>query len=305
MSTVGDVGSVLSGVGKLGSAIFGGGATQTGIDPQVAAELEAQGLDINRFLANLQERQFLTDTPFNQAMAKYAAQSGALSQDFLNKMYGGAEEGAGAFAKRALSGELSPVSENLLRGVDVQTGQGSNMLKSQIMQNLAAQGIDPDSPAAQQIFAQEMRKYGVDQSQNRTALEEGIRQSDLATANNLLSGARNAPRLAGQGTPDMVQTQAEQEAAAKEAVAAKRKEMMGGKYAFMGRNLLAPSGTSGLLTQTGVQPGGDVVNRGYSNDTNQNSAQRGPVGVPWGTIRTMPNGKKAKFLNGDWVYGVM
>lgn len=195
------VGMLLGGVGSMASSMGGQGGVSAQIDPEVAAELAAKGVDMNEFQANLSAAQLGMNLPFTQSLMQYPVEAQRALQDAYStgfgKTYGSLKESMEAAAK----GEETAVTKNLLASMEQDVGRQYESAANQRAMELAQSGIDPSSPAYQAAMQDiEKAKRESALSQARTIRTEQA-EKGVGQAMNFLQWGASAQKLPGTELP--------------------------------------------------------------------------------------------------------
>lgn len=189
-------GMALQGVGGIISA-FNQPDYPAELSPEAQYDLAQQGIDLNKFQANLAAVQ----QAYSNSVLQYQLSKDPALQEAYNKYYGGAEEGMADYAKSAFSGELSPGAKQLGVNLGIDAGKSIQSERNRILENAAQRGIPADSP----IVLDELRKA---ESQIQSAYlggksNIGIQDyfQGIQNSMGIVNAARSAPRLAGVDIP--------------------------------------------------------------------------------------------------------
>lgn len=192
----------------LALASFGGAAMQAAgspgggaqIDPQVAAALEQQGVDIRQFEAQQQAQQGI----FSQLMAQYGINTARAKQFALNDVLGGVggpQDQMKNFIQSAFSGAPTDANKNELAQFGISSGREMKTARSNVEDMLANSGLDPRSPAYAKVKADLEAQLQSGFNANETNLRSKQAYQNLATAMPMYSALQNGP-LAGTMLPN-------------------------------------------------------------------------------------------------------
>ena len=189
------VGAGIAAASLISGLMGGSGPAQ--VDPAVQAELQARGIDIAQYMANLEAAALGMRLPFEQDLAKYPISVQQELGKAYETAYGSTERAAIAMAEKAFTGQPTEATQTMLN--DYASTAGTQM-KAQEQNNLlrAAQGgLDKSSPAVQAQLAEQERlsREGMMKGQNQLAFDAN--QQDQQNAMTLLDRAQNSQRIAG------------------------------------------------------------------------------------------------------------
>ena len=202
-----------AGIGLIGGLISAiGGSTPEGLSAEALWALESGKLDINEFYANLAAAKLGQELPFQQAMTKWPVEFRSQIQKAYETGYGGLEASFVDFAEAALAGKETEYTKNMVARSNEQVGKKYDQGKIELQQQLASQGITPDSPAyAQAMLNLEKEKQYMMASTSRDIfIQQG--EKALETGENMLRFGATSERLSGMEVPDAPLT-AEEKAA--------------------------------------------------------------------------------------------
>ena len=139
------------GIGGIGGLISSLNAPDAAaeLSPEIQAKLKREGIDITEFSANMDAVQ----QAYGRKVDQYKLQTGQMSQEAFNKIYGGTEGAAGTYAQSAFEGKTTPGAINQISELGVQSGHQGQGLEQQILQDAAARGIPANSPIIQEQLA--------------------------------------------------------------------------------------------------------------------------------------------------------
>lgn len=200
--------SLLSGIF---GGLFGGGPAQ--IDPAIQAELSAQGIDIERFRANLAAAQLGASLPFAQDVEKYGAGIKAALAEQYTKSWGGVERAAAKMAEMAASGQVSPGMSRFINDYKQSAGRALGTTMENARFNLGGANLDLTSPAAQNMLMEQERqgKLAIEGQAAEMGAQDIAQMRNMVP--NLLQWASSTERMAGTQYPELFQTAQEKEAA--------------------------------------------------------------------------------------------
>jgi hypothetical protein len=195
-------GSLIGGMGNMASALSGSGGIAPQIDPEVAAYLQQQGIDLSA-----------ANQYFGQEMQQQTPEYMKALQDSYTQKYGGTEQGALDYAESALSGGETPLTKNMLSAYGAQLGGQREAMMGQIQQQMAQAGIDPSSPQGQAMLQQGQQQLASTYAQGSAGIRNTQAQQGLQNALEIWKQGQSTGRIAGMQTPDVPQTALEKQQA--------------------------------------------------------------------------------------------
>lgn len=197
-------GMALQGIGGMISAFDSGGPPM--ISPEIQAELEMRGIDINQYLANVQG----ANAFFNQDITKFPLEVQQALLDQYTKTYGGAEAGMADFAQSAFAGEDPAYLKNQMAQYGTQMGGMRDAADQRANSIIQQMGIDPSSPYAAQIRQNAQQEIDQQYSQGIASMRNQSALSNIGTAKDIVGMGMSSSRLAGAQLPEPPQTTQEQ-----------------------------------------------------------------------------------------------
>lgn len=186
------------------SAAAGGDQGYPQIDPEIAAELQAMGIDIAQFQANQGAQQQAWTQELQQYMPKLAQSF----QDAYEKNYGAIEKSMRGYAEDIMAGKTSPFVENLLARQGVTTGRNRNQALEQAKQQLSALNIDPSSPAYADMLRRTMEDVDRRGLEAQSAIMTEFQNPEIARR--ILEQGQTTERMSGLQMPEVPQTPQQQ-----------------------------------------------------------------------------------------------
>ena len=176
------------------------------INPEVAAALQQQGIDVNKYLAQLQTQQFNAQLPFNQSMQQYSPLLDQAQQKAYNQLYGGTEQAGAQYAQSALSGEQTPLTRQMIADYGNLVGQQRGSQMSGLNQQMGQAGIDPNSPYAMALRQKQQSGLTSDYLRGAGNIANTQAQAGIGNAMNFLQMGQQSERLAGLKSPAIPKT---------------------------------------------------------------------------------------------------
>lgn len=204
-------GAFLGGVGGMMSAF--GSDSPAQIDPAVQVALEQQGIDVSRFMANLEAATRGYTLPFAQDLQQYPLQVQQAVQNAYTQSYGGIERGALNYGEGAFSGAPSPVATSAINNLAQTYAPMRATAQGQVASNLASANISPDSPLAQYLQSQGQLDLSRSFGQNAASIATNQANQDVQNALRIWETGQNAQHIAGTQMPEVPQTPADEQQA--------------------------------------------------------------------------------------------
>jgi len=204
-TALGLLGGIMGGVGGVASAM-GSPGMPAQIDPAIAAELSARGIDIQEYQMNMQAAQLGMTLPFSQDLQQYPLEANRMLQDAYTQGFGGTFTSLQEAMEGAAAGKETTYTRNLLAKMEQDIGQRGVRDAEAAMQRMSQAGISPDSPMYQEVMAN-LDKAKSEQlltADREVRLQQG--KEGMEQAQNFLRWGASAPRLPGGQTPDTPQT---------------------------------------------------------------------------------------------------
>lgn len=192
-------GIAAGGLFQMIGGILGSSSGPPTMDPAVQAALASGQLDLAEYTAEMTAAQWGIDTGWKQKWSKYGAEmQSALEKDYAAN-FGMADRFAKDFVSRVAAGQPTEATVNLLSGQMAMQGRAKAQVMDQVNQQIAASGLDPNSPAAQELKNKAMSNLLASETAQTTSLLSERQTADQATATNLLSWMSDPNRLRGVG----------------------------------------------------------------------------------------------------------
>lgn len=257
-----------------------------GINPALAAWFQQQGIDLNQFLGQNQVNLSQQGQDFNQLGSQYPMRMGNALLDAYQKNYAPTEMAARDYAQSALSGQITPTTQNILNQMNIASSQQRQNAMRQEAAKAAAMNIDPSSPAYRSALRNIDSEYMRQNAQGKAGVINQQALQGIQNALRIMENAQQSNRLAGTVAPEVPQTYAQAQAAAQKAAQAAnsgvraryglRSNIGTGQPAYSGaaqsayRNALGQAGYQGMpmlqrptsYNVPSFMKGGDEINPG-------------------------------------------